>query len=254
MWASGGKRGFLDTANNPKMLEGMDKVAAFRAAHGYNNAGVLIQTSCLVLVASNVPDKEAALAGMKGAVNGTPMLYEYEYESNHSADDLCGLIEALQRENEGPFGSLAIACHNGAGAGGALLNLSPALVLDQQNLKQDLMEALDVKRVMRALGSAVKPKGRVELVACRLGATTAGKALLDKLGAETSTVFMASEPGRTGQAAGRAAAGSSSHRGLVADTLADTHRGASAHGFLADSSPAGKATPIVDQPFGPAQH
>lgn len=46
MWASGGQRGYLDTADNMKLNQGYDKVAAFRAAHGYNSAGILIDTVC----------------------------------------------------------------------------------------------------------------------------------------------------------------------------------------------------------------
>jgi len=236
MWASGGRRGYLpETTANPKVLEGYDRVAAYRAMHGYNAQGVLIETSRLVLVASNVPDKEAALEGAKG------MLYEYDFESA-TADSIIGLIEALVHENQGPFGSIAMACNNST-----LLSLSRTLFLDQHTLQGES----DVMRVMRALGGAVRSKGCVTFLACRLGTTDPGKALLSKLGAQTDSVFVASDGGGSisKKISGEELAYIASHPVPVADTLAGTHRGASVHGHLAPrvaSNMAGKATPTVE--------
>ena len=292
MWASGGRRGYLpETTANPKVLEGYDRVAAYRAMHGYNAQGVLIETSRLVLVASNVPDKEAALEGAKG------MLYEYDFESA-TADSIIGLIEALVHENQGPFGSIAMACNNST-----LLSLSRTLFLDQHTLQGES----DVMRVMRALGGAVRSKGCVTFLACRLGTTDpgkqpplpfdrgcphgdclhgasrwevpgfectmpllpftwmlkhrrlcvcvsrppSGKALLSKLGAQTDSVFVASDGGGSisKKISGEELAYIASHPVPVADTLAGTHRGAFVHGHLAPrvaSNMAGKATPTVE--------
>jgi hypothetical protein len=265
MWASGGKRGFLDTPDNMKLIEGYDKVAAFRAAHGYNSAGILIDTACmhglkpvasptitttpqllgltwsfhsrmihprvlqssLVLVASNVLNKEQLLSGIKGAMH----VYDY----NSTAQDIVELVHALAQQNEGPFGSIAVLCDNGE----SLLSLCATMVVVNE---RDLAET-DVFQVLLAIGTCVKPKGRVELIACRLDSTPTGKGFLTKLSDVTGKQFaVRGEKRSTG---GASAASTMAVSGsLVADTLSDAHAGRR----IASSRAAGKSTPVVEAP------
>jgi len=242
MWASGGQRGYLDTADNPKLLEGYDKVAAFRAAHGYNSTGRFVQNSSLTLVASNVPDKEESLVGTRAT-----MIHEYSYEQM-DARSLVELVEALAQQNGGHFGSIALLCHN---SGGALLRLTATMdVKDERGLSQET----DAAQVLQAIGRCVRPNGHVQLVACRIAATAAGKALLAELTRLTGVQFAAKEA-TTGHASGGTPV-PRAPRAAVADTLADLN--AQAHGHEAPSRSkwgprAGKSTPIVET-LPPAAH
>lgn len=242
MWASGGRRGYLDTSDNMKLLEGYDKVAAYRAAHGYNSAGILIQTSSLVIVASNVPNKDELLGGMKG------VFCEYDYE-NSTPSYLIELVGALVQQNEGPFGSVALLCNNSGGS--AVLRLSASMVFDER-----VVADTDVMQVLEAIGNSVRPKGRVDLLGCRLNATAAGKAFLSKLTKQCGVQFAAKDDKRMVMGGGFGGTGGpSSPRAPVADTLAELHgRQPSVDNLVGAHSPggspsAGKPTPIVEPPM-----
>jgi hypothetical protein len=180
-----------------------------------------------VLVASNVPNKVELLAGMKGTI--------YEYDYNSQVGDLIGLVHALTEQNEGPFGSIAILCHNG----GALLRLCATMnILNEKDIAET-----DIFQAVLAIAGYVKPKGRMDFPACRLDSTRGGKELLSKLSKSAGKQFSARDEKRpTG-----GSASSSTPRGFVADTLADI-RGAQAHKQVASTSPAGKRTPVVEAP------
>lgn len=182
--------------------------------------------SSLVLVASNVVNKEETLAGMKGAI--------YEYDYNSQAGDLVGLVHALTEQNEGPFGSIAILCHNS----GALLRLSATMnIINEKDLAD-----MDISQAVLAIAGYVKPKGWIDFPACRLGSTPYGRDFLSKLSKLTGKQFLARDEKRpTG-----GSASSSATPGFVADTLADI--GAQALRQVASSSPAGKRTPVVEAP------
>ena len=66
MWASGGRRGYLDEERtDPRRVDPEARAAAFKSAHGYNAAGVLPSMAKLVLIASNFPDKHEVLARLQ---------------------------------------------------------------------------------------------------------------------------------------------------------------------------------------------
>ena len=108
----------------------------------------------------------------------------------------------------------------------------------------------DTMQVLHAIAASVRPKGRVELLACSAGATPAGKAFLSKLATMCGgTQFAAREAKAMMPGASRGLASPS--RLPVADTLASTHAQAHSRGAAVGhfNPSAGKSTPVVEPPM-----
>jgi hypothetical protein len=172
MWASGGLRGWIDERDDPRTIDPAVRAAAFRAAHGFNAAGALPSQGKLLLVASNVPWKEKVLARGRG------LSAEYDYDTA-TTQSLVQLLADAVRDNEGPFGAIAVLM---AEDRSKLISLSARME-----------EEGAVATVLDALGRAVRPNGRVDLIGCRLYAAAHGKALLANASHETATLFAATE-------------------------------------------------------------
>ena len=77
----------------------------------------------------------------------------------------------------------------------------------------------DVMQVLEAIGNSVRPKGRVDLLGCRLDATAAGKAFLSKLSKQCGVQFAAKDDKRMVMGGGFGGTGGpSSPRAPVADS------------------------------------
>jgi len=121
----------------------------------------------LVLLASDCPDKN----DFKDCLAPNVLVAEYNVETA-TADTIVRAIHAAVKHNGNqPFASAAFACH-----GGLPWRISKAVVVeDAATIGEDAMS------VMKALGSATAPGGRVDLFACSLLATAEGKAVFDAI-------------------------------------------------------------------------
>ena len=133
------------------------------------------------------------------------LVRRYDYDT-HTAQSLVELIEAAVHQNEAPLGAICVLMAGSCAAGGSeLLNLSSTLVLrSKENEAAFFSQSAglyvgggDVLKVLKALGTAVRDNGRVDLIGCRLASTPDGKALLKTVGAQTAT-HMAATDNRNG--------------------------------------------------------
>lgn len=143
----------------------------------------------LVLYASNISDR----AGFTSIIKGNKI----EYDFGGSPKDLIKQIK-FAKKHFGPFKAIALAGHAGkdaAAAQGYKWALLSSLVVGDESelLDKEKQETAQLIAVMRALGKAVVPGGRVDLLCCELLATPAGKKLFDTIQVETETHFAASE-------------------------------------------------------------
>jgi len=144
----------------------------------------------LVLYASNIPDR----ANFTSVIKCQKIEYDYDTQT---ADGLIELIECAVA-NFGLFRSIAFACHAGkdaAAAQGYKWSLTSSLIVGDESALSDKEhhEAQQVRSVMQALGRAVVPEGRVDLLSCELLGTPAGKAFFELIQQETATHFAASD-------------------------------------------------------------
>ena len=136
----------------------------------------------LVLVASNTADLSDFVACLGHSC--TVKVYDYETSNAHS---LIALVSDAVKGNRGCFDAIAVASHGG---GRSLFALTKSLNVDLQGTSGPALDG--VLEVMRQLGTAVGPSGRVDLFACQLLKTAAGQSLFAKIGGATSTHFAAS--------------------------------------------------------------
>ena len=136
----------------------------------------------LVLVASNTADLSDFIACLGHSC--TVKVYDYE---TSDARSLTALVSDAVKGNRGCFTAIAVASHGG---GRSLFALTKSLNVDLQCTSGPALDG--VLEVMRQLGTAVGPSGRVDLFACQLLKTSAGQALFAKIGAATATHFAAS--------------------------------------------------------------
>jgi len=144
----------------------------------------------LVIYASNTPDR----ANFTSVIKCQKIEYDYDTQT---AEGLIELIECAVA-NFGLFRSIAFACKAGkdaAAAQGYKWALTASLIVGDESALADKehQEVQQVRSVMQALGRAVVPEGRVDLLSCELLATPAGKSFFELIQQETATHFAASD-------------------------------------------------------------
>merc|ERR1712054_496587 len=123
----------------------------------------------LVLYASNVDDRPMFSSIIK--------CEKVEYDFNGSAEDLIKQIEFVTAYH-GPFKAIALAGHaekNEKAAQGYKWALTSSLIVGDESelMDKEKAEIAQLIEVMRTLGKAVVPGGRVDLLCCELLATPA---------------------------------------------------------------------------------
>lgn len=145
----------------------------------------------LMVYASDTPDKADFVASLASFVTAI----EFDVETA-TASSLINLVENAKLENGGEFASVAFACHGAGSTSGFKWTISKALVVEGGKIGDD------VTSVMKALGKATLPGGRVDLFACSLLKTAEGTAVFEAIQKDTDAHFAASDD-LTGNARGQ---------------------------------------------------
>ena len=145
--------------------------------------GAKTPQSRLVLYASDTPDKRDFILSL----NTNVMDYEFDVVTD-TKESLIKLVNDAKRKNGGPFASIGLAGHGGnSDAKNFKWAITNSLVVKGDTVGDDVIE------VMRALGQATVAGGRVDLFACSLLKTKAGKTVFESIQKATDAHFAASD-------------------------------------------------------------
>ena len=151
-----------------------------------------VELKCLVLYASDTPDK----ADFVGMLKPSVIALEYDVETTTCAN-LIALIFTAVSVNGGRFASVGVAHHSVDPASGDVWAMSKAV-----RVKHAASIGEDVSLVLHALGDATIDGGRVDLFTCSLLKTAEGRAFFDAVQSATAAHFAASDD-LTGNAKGK---------------------------------------------------